>query len=84
MSEILKVFENEVPRLLDLQKLYTSFKMIRVIKSRIVRWAGYEKSFKFWSENLNEKDNTRDTCVDEKIILICTLEKQVSKRCGLK
>jgi hypothetical protein len=28
----------------------------------------YEKSFKFWSENLNGKDNKTDTSVYERLI----------------
>jgi hypothetical protein len=47
----------------ELNYLYSSSNIVRVIKSRKIRWAG------FWWGNLRERDHLRDRGVDVRIIL---------------
>jgi hypothetical protein len=66
----------------ELNGLCSSPSIIRVIKSRRIRWAGpaarmgkEEVYTGFWWGNLREKDHLEDQSVDGKIILICTFRK---------
>jgi hypothetical protein len=57
----------------ELHNLYASPTVIRVIRSRRMRWMGHvarmgEIRTKFWSENLKGRDHTEDLGIDEKII----------------
>jgi hypothetical protein len=56
--------------------LYFSSNIVRVIKSRRIRWTGYvarvgrgEACTVFWWGNLNERDHWGDPGVDGRIIL---------------
>ena len=60
----------------ELKDLYSSPNIIRVIKSRKMRWAGYvarmgrgEVYTRFWWGNLRERDHFEDAGLDERIIL---------------
>ena len=59
----------------ELNDLYSSHNIVRVIKSRRVRWAGQVACGReavhvgFWRGNLREKDRLEDTGVDGRIIL---------------
>jgi len=57
----------------ELNDLYCSPNIFRVIKSRQIRWAGYvarrEVYTGFWCGNLRERDHLGDPGIDEKIIL---------------
>jgi hypothetical protein len=64
----------------ELHNLYASPDIIRVIKSRRMRWARNvacmgEMYTKFLSENLKGRDRSEDLGVDEKIILEWILGK---------
>jgi len=57
----------------ELNDLYCSPNIVRVIKSRRIRWAGYvarrEVYRGFWCGNLRERDHLGEPGIDEKIIL---------------
>ena len=60
----------------ELNGLYPSANIVRVIKSRRMRWAehvarmaGEEKRIEFWWRNMRETDNLGDPRVDGRIIL---------------
>ena len=60
----------------ELNDLYCSPNVIRVIKPRIMRWAGHvacmgerRSDTEFWWGNLRERDHLEDTGVDGRIIL---------------
>jgi hypothetical protein len=60
----------------ELHNLYSSPTIVRVIQSRIMRWAGHvarmgkgEACTDFWLINLRERDHWGDPCVDGRIIL---------------
>jgi hypothetical protein len=60
----------------ELNDLYSSTNIVRVIKSRIIRWAehvarmGEEEVYKgFWWGNLKARDHLGDPGVDERVIL---------------
>jgi len=63
--------------------LYSSPNIVRVIKSRRMRWAGHVSSvgertgvYKgFWWGNLRERDHLEDEGADERIILRCIFRK---------
>jgi hypothetical protein len=62
----------------ELRNLYPAPNIIRVIKSRRMRWAGQvacieETSNAYRSENLKEIDHSEDLRVDGKIILVWIL-----------
>jgi hypothetical protein len=68
----------------ELHNLYTSHSIIRVIKSRMMRWAGHVAQLgkmltKFWSENLKGRDHSEDIGVGGRIILEGVLEIQGGK-----
>ena len=54
--------------------LYSSQNIIRVVKSRIMRWVGHvvlcgqERCILGWWEDLRERDNLKDLGKDERII----------------
>jgi hypothetical protein len=67
----------------ELYALYYSPNIIRVIKSRRLRWAGHvvrmgrgEVHTGFWWGNLGEGDKLETPGVDGRIILKCVLQKQ--------
>jgi hypothetical protein len=60
----------------ELHNLYTSPNMIRVIKSKRMRWEGHvmlvgemRKYIKFWSVNPKGRDHSEDLSVDGRIML---------------
>jgi hypothetical protein len=60
----------------ELNYLYSSPNIVRLIKSRIMRWAGHvslmgkaEVYTGFWWRNLRERDHLEDPGVDGRIIL---------------
>jgi hypothetical protein len=60
----------------ELNNLYSSFNIVRVIKSRRMRWAGHvarmvrgEVCTGFWSRNLREGDHWGEPGIDGKKIL---------------
>jgi hypothetical protein len=66
----------------ELNDLYSSPNVIRVIKSRRMRWAGHvarwgkrEVLTAFWWGDLREGDHLGDTGVDGRIILKCIFKK---------
>jgi len=66
----------------ELNVLYSSPNIVRVIKSRRMRWAGNvarmgsgEACTEFWWGNLRERDHWRDPDVDGRIILRWILRK---------
>jgi hypothetical protein len=73
----------------ELQNLYDSPDIIRMIKSRRTRWTGEcstrgkcENAYKIFVGNLKGGDHSEDVGVDGKIILKCILGKWVGN-CGL-
>jgi hypothetical protein len=66
----------------ELHSLYSSLNIIRVIKSRRMRWEEYvvckgEMSMgaEFWLENLKGKEYLKDLSIGERIILKLILKK---------
>ena len=65
----------------ELNDLYSSPNIVRVIKSRRMRWVGHvarmegEVCTRFWRGNLRERDNWGDQDVDGRIILKWILRK---------
>ena len=64
----------------ELYAMYSSHSVIRVIKSRRLRWAGYvarmgEEYAAFWRGNLREGDHLEHTGIDLTIILKWIFEK---------
>jgi hypothetical protein len=61
--------------------LYLPPNIIRVTKSRRVRWAGHaacseeERCVQFWWERLKEKERLEDLVVERTIILKCVFNK---------
>jgi hypothetical protein len=58
----------------ELNDLYCAPNIVRVIKSRRMRWAGHvarmgEEYTGFWWGNLRERDNLEDSGVDGRIML---------------
>ena len=60
----------------EIKDLYSSSNILRVIKSRRMRWAGYValtgkgKAYTgFWSGNLCVRDHLKDPGVDKRVIL---------------
>jgi hypothetical protein len=60
----------------ELNDMYSSTNIVLVIKSRIMRWVWHvaqlgrrEACIGFWWENLRERDNSVDPCVDGRVIL---------------
>jgi hypothetical protein len=72
----LRVLENRVlrkrtPHDEELYDLYSSPNIIRMVKSRRVRWSGHvagigkgEVHTWFWWRELRERDNLEDICID--------------------
>ena len=63
----------------ELNDLYCSPNIVRVIKSRRMRWVGHVVHMGqrrgFWWENLKERDHLEDPGVDGRIILRWTIRK---------
>jgi hypothetical protein len=64
----------------ELHNLYTSPNIIRMIKSKMMRWAGHvelmgEMSTKSCLQSLKGRDHSEDLSVDERIILKWILRK---------
>ena len=71
----------------ELHCLYRSPTIVRVIKSRRLRWAGYvvrmeeyRRAFEFLTGFLRKRDLYEGLGVDGRTILECTLKKYVSMR----
>ena len=66
----------------ELNDLYSSSNMVRVIISRIMRWAGHtartgrgEEYTGLWWGNLRERDHLENPGVDGRIIFRCIMRK---------
>jgi hypothetical protein len=65
-----------------LNDLYCSSNIVRVIKSRRIRWAGHvarmggEVHIGFWWGYRTERDHLEDLGIDGKIILKCILKTE--------
>jgi hypothetical protein len=64
----------------ELRSLYSSLNIVRVIKSRRMRWAGHvarmgEVFTGYWMRNPNVRDHWEDVGVGGRIILRWTLER---------
>jgi hypothetical protein len=66
-----KILHNE-----ELHNLYASPNIIRVTKSRSMRWMGHvarigemRNGYMFWAQYLNGRDHSEDLAVDGRIIL---------------
>jgi hypothetical protein len=65
----------------ELNDLYSSPNIVRVIKSRRMRWAGYVARMREWriqgfgGKKLRGRDHLRDPGVDGKIIFRCIFRK---------
>jgi hypothetical protein len=65
----------------ELHNLYFLPNLIRMIKSRIMRWAGYVgymgemRTTKFWLESLMGTDHLEDVGIDGRIMIKWILEK---------
>ena len=66
----------------ELNDLYSSPNIVRVIKSRRMRWAGHVMRMgkryaytKFWWGNRRERDHLEDPGIDGRIILRCIFRK---------
>ena len=66
----------------ELSDLYSLHNIVRVVKSRRMRWAGHvarmgrgEVCTGFWWGNLRERDHWGDPDVDGRIILRCIFRK---------
>jgi len=73
-------FHNE-----ELNDLYCSHNIVRVIKSRIMRWVGHvarmggagEAHTGFWLGNLRERDHLGEPGIDGRLILRMDLEEMM-------
>ena len=68
----------------ELNDLYSSPNIVRVVKSRRMRWAGHVASmgksrgvYKVWWGNLRERDHLEDPSVDGRIKLRLILRKWI-------
>jgi hypothetical protein len=66
----------------ELHDLYSSPNIVRVIKSRRMRWAGHvartgrrEVYTGFWWGNLRERDHLEDPGINGRIILRCIFKR---------